>query len=208
MNRNAAQDAITVFADRDGTVNKWKPYLWRIGDFEFIEGVPEAIARLNRASAQVILATNQSGVARGYYTEGDVVALHAYVQEALRNHGAHIDAFYYCPHLAKGVVETYARDCECRKPKPGMLLRAIRERALPERNRFMVGDRLHDMAAGAAAGCVTVLVRTGYGEREAAEIGAGAAPDHIADDFPAAVAWILTRAGIAADGDGGKGTGG
>ena len=121
----------TVFLDRDGTINVEKNYLYRLEDFEFIPKAPEAIAMLNKCGYQVIVVSNQAGVARGYYTEDDVKKLHKYINLRLKEYNAHIDAFYYCPHHPdkgfEGEIKELKIDCDCRKPKIGMLEKAKKD---------------------------------------------------------------------------------
>jgi D-glycero-D-manno-heptose 1,7-bisphosphate phosphatase len=112
-----------VFLDRDGTINEEKDYLHRVEDFEFIPGTAEAIRRLKEAGFLVIVVTNQSGVARGYYTLDDVAFLHDHMQRELETFGASVDGIYVCPHHPVEGVGEYRRECDCRKGRPGMLLR-------------------------------------------------------------------------------------
>ncbi len=151
-----------VFLDRDGTINIEKEYLYRIADFEFIPGAVEAIRLCNQAGVMVVVVTNQSGVARGFYTEDDVENLHRHISRTLESHGAYIDAWLYCPHHPDG-RGSYALPCSCRKPSPGMLQEAARRYDVDLENSTMIGDKLADIEAGRAAGCRTILVRTGYG---------------------------------------------
>lgn len=153
-----------IFLDRDGTINIEKEYLHRPEDLEFITGAPEAIARLNKAGFLVIVVTNQSGVARGYFSIDDVNRLHQVLQQQLVDQGAHIDAFYLCPHHPHKGVDPYRIDCDCRKGKPGMLIRAAVEWDIDLSTSFMVGDKESDLLAGIAAGCHPCLVTTGHGE--------------------------------------------
>lgn len=155
-----------VFLDRDGTINVEKEYLHRIEDFEFIPGVPEAIRRLREAGFLVIVTTNQSGVARGYYPLAAVETLHRHLQAELARQGAAIDAFYVCPHHPTEGVGEYRNDCGCRKGKPGMLLQAASDLGIDLSRSWMVGDKAADVEAGKAAGCRSILVLTGYGETE------------------------------------------
>ena len=111
-----------VFLDRDGTINEEKDYLWRIEDFVFIPGAPEAIRRLREAGYLVIVVTNQSGVARGYFGMAEVEALHRHLQRELARFGTAVDAFYVCPHHPTEGQGEYRRDCDCRKGRPGLLL--------------------------------------------------------------------------------------
>lgn len=154
-----------VFLDRDGTINIEKEYLYQIADFEFIPGAPEAIQLLNRAEIMVIVVTNQSGIARGYYTEEDVEILHRHIASELERAGAHVDAWYFCPHHPNG-RGSYALPCDCRKPLPGMLKEASRRYDINLLSSTMIGDKRADIEAGQAAGCRTILVRTGYGAEE------------------------------------------
>ena len=155
----------TVFLDRDGTINVEKNYLHKPEDFEFIENAPEAIAMLKENGYQVIVVTNQAGVARGYYTEQDVQRLHEFINEELKKWNTKIDAFYYCPHHPTAGIGKYLVDCECRKPKTGMLQRASCEFRVDVEKSWMVGDNWGDIEAGNAFGLKTILVRTGYGEK-------------------------------------------
>lgn len=156
-----------VFLDRDGTINVEKDYLYRVEDFEFIPGVPQAVRMLNEAGFLVVVVTNQSGVARGYYTEEDVDILHRHISAELAKTGSRVDAWYYCPHHPSG-RGSYSLPCHCRKPLPGMLREAARRHGIDLAASVMIGDKLADVEAGIAAGCRTILVRTGYGAAEEA----------------------------------------
>lgn len=178
-----------VFLDRDGTINVEKDYLVRPEEFEFIPGVPEAIARLNHAGFLVIVVTNQSGVARGYFDVAAVHRLHAHLQRQLSAFGASIDSFYLCPHHPEQGVGEFKVDCDCRKGNPGMLLQAAVDHAIDLANSYMVGDKLADVEAGNRAGCRPILVLTGYGPDEAGKLTDAEVP--VVADLPAAVAYIL-----------------
>ena len=153
----------TVFLDRDGTINIEKNYLYRIEDFEFIKGAPEAIALFKKMDYQVIVITNQAGVARGYYTENNVHVLHQYINEQLKKWNTCIDAFYYCPHHPTEGIGKYRIECKCRKPKTGLLQRAYKDFQVDKQNSWMIGDNKGDVEAGNQFGLKTILVRTGYG---------------------------------------------
>ena len=153
-----------VFLDRDGTINVEKDYLYKVEDFEFIPGVPEAIKSLKDAGFLVIVVSNQSGIGRGYFDEQAVEVLHRHIQEELAGYGTSIDAFYFCPHHPEKGVGDYKTTCDCRKGEPGMLLQAADEYNIDLENSYMVGDKLADIEAGRRAGCEQVLVLTGYGE--------------------------------------------
>lgn len=176
-----------VFIDRDGTLNVEKDYLYRAEDCELIPGAVDAVRRLHEAGWLVVVVTNQSGVARGYYSEQDVAQLHRHMAAELASGGGQVAGWYYCPHHPAG-NEPYNRQCHCRKPFPGMLLQAARELGIDLSRSWMIGDKLVDVQAGLAAGCRTILVRTGYGRQEAS----GAPADlPVCDDLAAAVELIL-----------------
>jgi len=155
-----------VFLDRDGTINVEKDYLHRVEDFEFIPGAPEAIRSLNDAGFLVVVVTNQSGVARGLYSEEDVVRLHDHLRRVLQTFGAAVDAFYYCPHHPEHGTGDYAVPCTCRKPEPGMLRQAAEDLCIDLKKSWIIGDKLADVEAGQAVGCRAILVETGYGRSE------------------------------------------
>ncbi len=178
-----------VFVDRDGTINMEKDYLYRVEDFEFIPGAPQALRLLNEAGFLVVVVTNQSGVARGYFTEEDVDTLHRHIAAELTKTGARVDAWYYCPHHPSG-RGSYSLSCRCRKPLPGMLMEAAHHHHIDLASSFMIGDKLADVEAGIAAGCRTILVRTGYGVAEEARVPAGTA---VCDDLLAGVLSLLQQ---------------
>jgi len=172
-----------VFLDRDGVVVADRNYQFRISDMEILEGVPEAIISLNEAGFQVIIVSNQSGVARGYFSEKDVRKFNDYLASELKKAGARIDGMYYCPHHpTEAKVAKYRKDCDCRKPKPGMLLCAARDHNISLPKSWVVGDKDSDIGAGKAAGCRTIFV--GKDQSKAA--------DFFAKDLKDAVARILS----------------
>lgn len=176
-----------VFIDRDGTLNVEKHYLHRCDDWEWIPGAVEAIRRFNAAGYRVIVTSNQAGIARGMYRDADVAALHRRVDQDLERAGARIDAYYYCPHHPQhGAV----RDCDCRKPEPGMLLQAAREHAIDLPRSYMIGDKASDVEAGMNAGVTPILVLTGYGEQERTDIPPAVL---VVRDIGAACDWILDQ---------------
>lgn len=209
-----------IFVDRDGTINEEVGYLDRLENLQLIPGAAEAIRLINASGRKVVVVTNQSGVARGLFAESFVAETHACLNELLRAKGARIDAFYFCPHHPTEGRGEYRRECDCRKPAPGLLLRAAAELHLDCARCHIVGDTLQDIAAGAAAGVRGILVRTGHGEEAASKLGAAEGlwpngqgrpdcppdggtgprsaaetvrPIHIAADLLAAVQWILKR---------------
>ena len=139
-----------AFFDRDGVLNVDHGYAYKPDQFEWIAGAPEAVRLLNEAGYFVFVVTNQSGIARGYYEEAAMHQFHALMQDTLRTQGAHIDAFYYCPHHPEGAVKELAVRCHCRKPEPGMLEQAAREWPIDLGRSFLIGDKDADMAAAAA----------------------------------------------------------
>lgn len=141
-----------AFLDRDGVLNRDTGYVYRAEDFVWLDGAKLAVKRLNDAGYLVVVITNQAGVARGLYSEDDVARLHRWINEELRRDGAHIDAFYYCPHHPTAGNGVYRRSCDCRKPSPGMLLRAMREWPVEPAASFFIGDKEIDMQAAEAAG--------------------------------------------------------
>ena len=150
-----------IFFDRDGTLNVDKDYLYKIEDFEWLEDAPQAIRWSNERGFLVIVITNQSGVARGFFAEDDVKQLHEWMNEDLTHFGAHIDAFYYCPHLPNGSVAAYAKECDCRKPKPGLIERACTDFDIDYEGSLMIGDKSRDIECAEAAGVRGVLYRGG-----------------------------------------------
>lgn len=152
------------FFDRDGVIIEEADY---ISDPSLVRLCPfaaDAIRAMHDAGRLVIVVSNQSGIARGYFTEADLRAVEARMNELLADAGVKIDAAYYCFHHKKGIVPEYAIDCDCRKPKPGMLLRAAKDLDIDLAASFMIGDKESDLEAGLNAGCRGVaLVRTGHG---------------------------------------------
>jgi D,D-heptose 1,7-bisphosphate phosphatase len=139
-----------AFLDRDGVLNVDHGYVHAIERLDWIAGAPQAVKLLNDAGYRVIVVTNQSGIARGYYDEAAVEAFHVHMQDALAAQGARIDAFYYCPHHPDGTVAALAIKCDCRKPGTGMLEQAAREWPIDRAKSFLIGDKDIDMAAAAA----------------------------------------------------------
>jgi len=183
-----AKKFAAVFLDRDGTINEEVGYLDRLERLRILPGAAEAVRRINESGMKAVVVTNQSGVARGKFTEEFVRTVHNRIREALRREGAEIDGFYYCPHHPSEGIGEYRKSCTCRKPAPGMLERAAEELKIDLRRSYLVGDTLKDIETGLRAGTRTVLVKTGYGEKEAV---ANIRPDFTAADLLDAVRWIL-----------------
>ena len=140
-----------VFFDRDGVLNVDVDYLYRIEDLVWVDGAREALAYLSKLGSKIFVVTNQSGVARGYYTIEDMNKLHAHMASELGKAGAKVEKFYYCPHHKEGRIAEYAIDCDCRKPKPGMILEAFAENDLDKEACFLIGDSKRDVEAAEAA---------------------------------------------------------
>jgi len=157
-----------LFLDRDGVIIEETGYLHEPDQARLIPRAAEGIARANAAGIPVVVVTNQAGVARGYYGEADVRAVHARIDELLAPHGARIDRYYYCPHHPTAGQGVYRVDCSCRKPQPGMLLQAAAELGLELPTCVLVGDKLSDLQAAWAVGCRALLVTSGYGATLAA----------------------------------------
>jgi D-glycero-D-manno-heptose 1,7-bisphosphate phosphatase len=181
------RDVQTAFLDRDGVLNEKAPegeYVWRWQDFRVLDGVPEAIAWLNRAGMRVIVVTNQRGVALGRYTMADVAMLHAEFQELLAAHGARIDAFYVCPHNHG--------ECNCRKPLPGLYEQAMAD--FPEiktQTSLMIGDSRVDVEFGHRLGMKTILIGGADSQVRSDLQRAGSPVDLLCSSLRAAVKSIL-----------------
>jgi D-glycero-D-manno-heptose 1,7-bisphosphate phosphatase len=155
--------ATAVFLDRDGVINREVGYLYRIEDFEFVPGAVGAMQRLVDAGCEIVLVTNQAGIARGYYDEAQYQVLTRHIRHQLALSGVTLLDILHCPHHPKGVVQRFAIECECRKPKPGMILKAAAVHGLDLARSALVGDKLSDVQAGRAAGVGTnVLVNSGH----------------------------------------------
>jgi D-glycero-D-manno-heptose 1,7-bisphosphate phosphatase len=179
---------IGVFLDRDGTVAEEVGYLNHLSRFRIFPFAATAIRRLNDAGLPVIVVTNQSGVALGFFPEELVERVHEQMVSELAARGARLDGIYYCPHRSED-------DCLCRKPRPGLLERAAREHGVKLSGSYLVSDRYADLAMAHAAGCHSILVLTGYGrgEYEWNRTRWPRQPENIAEDLSAAVDLVLRR---------------
>lgn len=177
-----------VFLDRDGTICEEVGYLNHISRFRMFPFAAAALRRLNDSGYPVIVVSNQSGVARGYFPESLLQQVNQVMVQQLSEARAKVDAVYYCPH-------TSLENCVCRKPKTGMLERAVREHCIDLQRSFVVGDRYGDIQLAHNIEARGILVRTGYGEGEIAWHSAewSAPPDFIANDLAEAVDWILRQ---------------
>ncbi|NVM34393.1 MAG: D-glycero-beta-D-manno-heptose 1,7-bisphosphate 7-phosphatase [Candidatus Lokiarchaeota archaeon] len=155
-----------IFLDRDGVINKEVSYLSDPENFEFIEGSIEALKILKQKKFLLIIITNQAGIARGFFTEETLTAIHDKMNYILKKNNIQLDDIYYCPHHPK-----FTGSCDCRKPNPGMILKAQFKHNIDLTKSYMVGDTLNDIQTGIVARCKTVLVLTGYGNEEQKKIG-------------------------------------
>lgn len=183
-----------VFLDRDGTLNEDLDYIQKPGDLHLIAGVGSAVQRLNACGLVICVISNQSGIARGFLTEKDLVPIHKKLEDELAREGGTIDRIYYCPHHPTEGTAPYKGVCNCRKPKIGMLLRGAEEFGIDLTRSFVVGDSVVDMQAGNTATARTILVLTGYGPATLKEctLNHDIHIDHVAPTIVEAVDYILT----------------
>ena len=180
-----------VFLDRDGTMIEDVGYLDAINRVEFFPWTIDAIRMLNHAGLPVVVVTNQTGIARGFFSDGFVEETHRHIAARLEAGGARVDAYYYCPHHPDGSVAAYARRCECRKPGPGMIQKAASDLGLDPARSFVVGDTWLDIGLARSVGARGILVRTGAGAAWEARTPADLAADAVVDNLDAAASWIL-----------------
>ena len=182
---------IAAFMDRDGTITEEMGYLKEPEKLKLIPRSDEAIRLLNEKRILAIVVSNQSGVARGYFTEKTVKETHKRLKELLTEKEAHLDGIYYCPHPPEFGSSKYRKNCSCRKPKPGMLLKAAKKFNLDLKKCYVIGDKVDDIKLARNVGAKGILVLTGYGQKSREKIR----PDYIARDLYQAVKWILTESG-------------
>jgi D-glycero-D-manno-heptose 1,7-bisphosphate phosphatase len=182
-----------VFLDRDGTLIEEVGYLDRPERVVLYPYAADVVRAFNRAGIRVVIVTNQSGVARGFFTEAVVHEVHEHIAALLARGGARIDAYYYCPHHPEGSVAGYALRCECRKPGRALVDRAVAEFGIDPRRSFAVGDRWVDIGLARRFGGRGVLVRTGYGAGEERRPPAPLAADAVVDNLAGAASWILRQ---------------
>ncbi|MBI4392809.1 MAG: HAD family hydrolase [Euryarchaeota archaeon] len=184
MNGKSVAGRRVVFVDRDNTIAKDGPYCARPEDFELIEGAAEALAVLKAAGLELVVITNQSGVARGYFTESDLHRINAKMERMLAAAGASLLAVYYCPHGPEDM-------CKCRKPQPGMIEKAADDHGIDPRRCYVIGDRWFDVELGTVVGARTVMVPI---EKHADEVESPRLtrpPDFVAKDLKEAARWIV-----------------
>lgn len=195
-----------VFLDRDGTILEDPGYLDNPEGLVIYHEALEAVQLLRETGMRVVVVTNQSGLARGLFTERTLHEIHDILREAFLHQGAPLDAIYFCPHHPQASVAQYRRHCNCRKPEPGLLRRAAEALGIDLARSYMIGDKLSDMSAGHRAGCkAAILVQTGQGaqalkdldQRKPSRSNSSAGrrpaeqPDHVASDILQAAQWIV-----------------
>jgi D-glycero-D-manno-heptose 1,7-bisphosphate phosphatase len=170
-------------------------YINHLSRFHLLPGTAEAIRLLNAQQVPAVVVTNQSGLARGYFPQALLDEVHREMTRLLAEQGARLDGIYVCPHHPEAKEEQYRQNCNCRKPRTGLLEQAAAELNLDLARSYLVGDRWSDITCAARAGCTPVLVLTGYGRGDYQYIGPGQElqPAHVAETLPDAVRWILTR---------------
>jgi D-glycero-D-manno-heptose 1,7-bisphosphate phosphatase len=182
-----------VFLDRDGTINEQMGYINHCSRFLLLPRAAAGIRLLNEKRIPVIVTTNQSGLARGYFPPELLTEVHDKMQRELAAAGAHVDAIYVCPHHPEAKIAEYREQCDCRKPKPGLFIRAAHELQLDLDRSYVVGDRWSDLKAAAGCRMTGILVLTGYGQGELAYLGPREEiqPHHVAADLYEAAKWII-----------------
>ena len=184
-----------VFIDRDGTLTEEVGYVNHPSRLHLLPRSAKAIRRLNDAGMAAVVVTNQAGIARGYFSPEVLDAVNRELVTQLKDGGAHLDGIYVCTHHPSAGVPPYRADCDCRKPRPGLLHRAAADLGLDLANSVVVGDKASDVAMAPRVSAASVLVLTGYGlgEWEYRRASFAVQPDHVATDLLDAVDWILAR---------------
>jgi D,D-heptose 1,7-bisphosphate phosphatase len=186
-----------VFLDRDGTISIEIGYIDNVELLEMYQDSVAALIELRQMGYKLVVVSNQSGVAQGFFPESRVQEVNDRMVSLLKEQGVLIDGIYYCPHLPNGVIPEYAIECNCRKPAPGMIKRAEQELNIDLQHSILIGDKLSDIICGRNAGLKTILVRTGYGaetELQLQKQQMEMKPDAIVDTLYKAVQWIQNEA--------------
>ena len=188
-----------IFIDRDGTLSEEVGYVNHVSRYRLFPFAVDAIRLVNKSPLLAVVVTNQAGVARGYFEESMIHAVHAEVARAMDAGGARLDGVYYCPHHPTAGEPPYRQDCDCRKPKPGLLHRAAADLGIDLAGSYMIGDRRGDLDLAWSVGATAVMVRTGYGrgELESQAPGWPRQPDMVAEHLLDAVVAILAREKVA-----------
>lgn len=184
-----------IFLDRDGTLNVDVGYLHQLKDLELFPYAVDALRLLKRAGYELVIVTNQSGMARGMIAPGFVEKCHEEMRRRLQAGGVDLDALYYCPHHPDGSVAGLNVDCRCRKPAPGMIEDAVRDHGIDPKASWVIGDKWLDVNLGRNAGARSILVRTGWGAEQEEQRPAGQKVDAVCDNLMHAVSVILASPG-------------
>ena len=189
MNRPA------VFIDRDGTINEQMGYINHISRFVLLPGTAEGIRLLNRHQYLAIIVSNQSGVARGYFPMELIDRVHLHMKDLLAKEGASIDGIFFCPHYPRGSVPEYSVECDCRKPRTGLIQKACEEFDIDMKNSYVIGDRCSDIELAERSNLQGIMVTTGYGLGDIEYVlpHKSFKPRHIAKDLLHAVRWIIEQ---------------
>ena len=184
-----------VFIDRDGTINQDTGYLNHLDQIRLLPHVPEAIKLIKDVGFRVIVITNQAGIAKGFLTEEFLEEANNKIYSLLKEKEAVIDKFYWCPHHPDAPIERYRLQCQCRKPSPGLVLKAAKDFNIELKDSFVIGDKDSDLEVGFTLGMKSVLVLTGYGQRTLyyLRLNGKRMPHYIASNLYEAARWILTQ---------------
>jgi len=184
-----------VFIDRDGTINEQMGYINHLSRFHLLPGVSEAIRLLNERNFLAIIVTNQSGVARGYFSIDLIHEVHSSLMNTLRNNGAKIDGIFFCPHYPRGKISEYTCECNCRKPKTGLIDKACETFDIDMSRSYVVGDHFTDLELAQRSNLDGIIVKTGYGLGTVSYTlpQIPIKPCYVADDLLDAVKWIIER---------------
>ncbi len=184
-----------VFLDRDGTIIREVGYLRRPEQVELLPGAVEGLRQFQHCGYSLVIISNQSGVARGYFTEADVQAVHEHLLQLLALQGISIDGVYFCPHHPEGTVPQYRKACRCRKPAPGMIEKAFQDLPIDRHRSVVIGDKASDIELGKRLHLRTILVLTGYGKETLRKMSADSnTPDYVCHTLADAAQWVCEAA--------------
>lgn len=194
--RKKINNSKAVFIDRDGCLIKELGYISKLKNILFYKNSIKALKLLKQNGYKIIVVTNQAGVAYGYFNENFVKKSHQYIKEILKKFNLKIDAFYYCPHHKNATIKKYKKNCKCRKPNTGMIIKARKRFNIDLKKSYTMGDKLTDVQLGHNAGIKGILVLTGFGTQQKNLIKKEKInPDYIAKDFLYGVKWIIKNNG-------------
>lgn len=183
-----------VFLDRDGTINEDVGYPNQFSQINIYPYSFEAVRKINQAGFLAVIVTNQSGIGRGFITEGELQVIHQKLESAFSKHKARLDGIYSCPHYLLSSDPLYRKNCSCRKPNPGLALQAASELNVDLESSFMIGDKVEDILFGCNIKASPILVLTGFGQKSLSELNKRRIqPAFVAQNLLEAVNWILKR---------------